>query len=239
MHLDLFKSTENQYDKELKKYLHNILGCKPGNIELYKTACIHRSSSQKDNIGGKTNNERLEYLGDAVLDTIIAEFLFNKYPTASEGMLTELRSKLVCRERLNALSKKMGLNDFVVIDSHIHAKCANGDAFEALIGALFLDKGYPKTKEIILKKIYLVHLDIESISLEDNNFKSKIISWGQKNHRAVEFQNEFVKTQGRKKLYRVSILIDGKEYTSAESYIIKKGEQEVAEKAWNMMLKDF
>lgn len=233
------RSQEDLHDKLLKKYLRNVLGIRPGNMELYRTACIHRSSSHKDLIGGRINNERLEYLGDAVLSTIIAEFLYNKYPTITEGALTEFRSRLVNRDRLNALSQKIGLSELVIMNSHTHAKSANGDAFEALTGALFLDKGYNKTKKILLKKIFLVHLDIETITLEENNFKSKLLSWGQKNHRHIEFKHRVIKNNRSKRLYEVLLYIDDKECGSAQCYALKNGEQEVSEKAWNNMLKDF
>jgi ribonuclease-3 len=232
-------SAEELHDKQLKQYLRNVLGFRPGNMELYRMACIHRSSSHKDVIGGRINNERLEYLGDAVLSTVVAEFLYNKYPTAPEGMLTELRSKLVNRERLNGLSQKIGLSQLVVMNSHVHAKSANGDAFEALVGAIFLDKGYNKTKKILLKKIFLVHLDIESISLEENNFKSKLLSWGQKYHRQIEFRHKVINEHSAKRLYEITIFIDDQEQGTVQSFAIKKGEQEAAEKVWNNMLKDF
>ena len=128
-------------DKSISDFLKNVLNFRPGDIEIYKVAFIHRSASTKDPICGTLNNERLEYLGDAVLGSIVAEYLFKRFPTHREGDLTQMRSNIVCRDRLNALSRTIALTQFLSYDNNNCPKCAPGDAFEALVSAIFLDKG--------------------------------------------------------------------------------------------------
>jgi len=230
--LALFKKNNRPTSEvTLTDFLQNILGVKPKNIELYKMALVHRSASSTNPVLGTLNNERLEYLGDAMLSAIVADFLFKKFPLHPEGPLTEMRSKLVCRDRLNALSRKMGLNLFINMESGIGAKSVDGDAFEALIGALYLDKGYEKTKKIILKKILLTHLDINAILLEDKNFKGKLLNWGQKNNKIVKFENQMFFDDANKKLHRSSVYIDGVNCGEGIDFTIKKAEQTASSKA--------
>ena len=177
------------------------------------------------------NNERLEYLGDAVLDTVVAEYLFKKFPFKREGELTEMRSKLVKREQLGQLARRMHLTDLIEILPTAHAKCAGGDAFEALIGALFLDKGYEKTKKIVIQRIFTDFMDIETVLNEESNFKSKILNWAQHHHRKVEFQHDIAEQDRRQRLYRVQLLIDGKVFAEGLEYTVKKAEQIAAERA--------
>jgi ribonuclease-3 len=228
----------NKSDKEIKKYLKNIFGLNPKNINIYKIAFIHRSSSVKDVVYGTLNNERLEYLGDAILSAIVADFLFKKFPFFAEGPLTQLRSKIVCRDRLNYLSHKIGLNKLMLINGKIHAKCANGDAFEALIGAMYLDQGYAKTKKIILQKIILTHLDIESIVEEERNYKSKILSWSQKVHKKVEFSHHRLNGVPHNRQFKANLHIDGKLMGEGIDYTVKKAEQFAAEKAWEKIISE-
>ncbi|MDZ7742533.1 MAG: ribonuclease III domain-containing protein [Bacteroidota bacterium] len=135
--------------------------------------------------GVRLSNERLEYLGDAVLSSAIADYLFKKFPYKDEGFLTEMRSKIVNRAQLNKLSKKLGLDRFLESenDSKNLCKSINGDAFEALIGAMYLDRGYNFTRRIIIKRIINLHLDIDEIEKLENNYKSKLIEWSQKEKR--------------------------------------------------------
>ena len=217
--------------KEIAKFLRNVIGIRPGNLEIYLTALTHRSASSNVMEGHNLNNERLEYLGDAVLDAIMAEFLFKKYPLKFEGELTEMRSKLVSRERLGQLSRKMHLNELITINPNAHAKSAGGDAFEALVGALFLDKGYEKTKQIVLKKIFENNYNLDEIVKEDVNFKSKIINWAQHNHKKVVFDHEVVEQRRNSRLYRVKLTLDGKPCAEGLEYTIKKAEQIAAQRA--------
>ena len=154
----LVKRGIKKEDKELLKFLRNILGCRPKNISIYKLSLVHKSCSLKDSKGNKLNNERLEYLGDTVLSTIVGEFLFKKYPLKGEGFLTEMRSKIVSRASLNKLSVKIGLSNLIEYNRAMHCSnysSVNGDAFEALVGAIYLDRGYNFAYKILTKKIRL------------------------------------------------------------------------------------
>ncbi len=164
----------------------------PNSISLYETAIIHKSASLTDSKGHSINNERLEYLGDAVLGSVIAEHLFKKYPIQNEGFLTQMRSKIVNGEKLAALAEQIGLVPLIktqAIGEHT-LKHISGDAFEALIGAIYIDKGYGKTKRFILKNILVRHIDLEILEKTENNYKSKLIEWGQKYKKDVCFYTD-------------------------------------------------
>lgn len=195
------------------------------------TALIHRSASESTGDGHSLNNERLEYLGDAVLDAVVAEYLFKRFPFKREGELTEMRSKLVKREQLGTLARRMHLTDLVEILPSAHAKSAGGDAFEALIGALFLDKGYEKTKKIVLYRIFADYMDMESVLTEESNFKSKILNWAQRNHKNVEFRHKVAEQTRNARLYLAELLIDGEPFSEGLEYTVKKAEQIAAERA--------
>lgn len=225
------KTSEPSREQQVAKYLRSVLHIRPNNISLYMTALIHRSASESMGDGHSLNNERLEYLGDAVLDAVVAEYLFKKFPFKREGELTEMRSKLVKREQLGTLSRRMHLNELIEILPSAHAKCAGGDAFEALIGALFLDKGYEKTKKVVLYRIFADFMDMEAVLSEESNFKSKILNWAQHQHRKVEFQHDIAEQDRRHRLYRVQLLIDGKVFAEGLEYTVKKAEQIAAERA--------
>jgi len=224
-------------NKELIMFLRYVLGCKPKNIFLYKQSLIHRSSSHFDLRGNKINNERLEYLGDTVLNTIVGDYLFKKYPYHGEGFLTEMRSKIVSRASLNKLSLKIGLNKQIEYSKDSNGKFVSmdGDAFEALVGALYLDHGYNKTYKIITQKILNIHLDIDSLETAGWNYKSKIIDWGQKNRQKVSFEViDTIYVHGRKQ-YKVQVLINGEPKESAVEFSIKAADQLAAEKTYKKM----
>ena len=225
------KTSESSREQQVSKYLQSVLRIKTKNVSLYMTALIHRSASESMGDGHSLNNERLEYLGDAVLGTIVAEYLFKKFPYKREGELTEMRSKLVKREQLGTLSRRMHLNELIEILPSAHAKCAGGDAFEALIGALFLDKGYEKTKEVVIHRIFADFVDMEAVLTEESNFKSKILNWAQHNHKKVEFRHDVAEQDRRRRLYHVQLLIDGKVFAEGLEYTVKKAEQIAAERA--------
>ncbi len=213
---------------QIKSFIKNVFGFTPRHLDIYKMALVHRSLSRNDAIGGKLNNERLEYLGDAVLGAITADFLFRKYPLFPEGKLTEMRSKIVCRANLNALSRKIGLDKQVIIDSHVHAKSVNGDAFEAVMGAIYLDLGYERTKKVFIQRILMTQLDLESLFAEEKNFKSKVLSWAQKRHKQLTFGHEEIDNHPNK-LYKAFLLIDGKRQSEGLGYTIKQAEQAASE----------
>ncbi len=214
--------------RQITSFIKNVFGFRPKHIDIYKMALIHRSSSVNDGVAGRLNNERLEYLGDAVLDLVTADFLFRKFPLAPEGQLTEMRSKIVCRENLNALSRRIGLDKLVSIDAHVHAKSVNGDAFEAVMGAIYLDLGYEKTKEVFIQRILMTQLDLETLLASEKNFKSKVLAWTQKRHLSVSYLHE---EQGdkNKKLYKAILHVDGQPVAEGLGYTVKQAEQAAAE----------
>ena len=157
----------------LAQYIKNVFGFRVNNIALYEQAFIHRTAVKSEE-QERESNERLEYLGDAVLSAIIAEFLYKKYPVANEGFLTDMRSRLVSREQLNKLGRKIGLDKFIVKNESIHNLSASlyGNTFEALVGAIFIDKGYEKTRKALLNRILGNCIDLNVIEKEDNNYKA-------------------------------------------------------------------
>jgi ribonuclease III len=174
-------SAEFSSDKVLKQAIKSILGYKPGNIYLYHLAFLHKSATLETFNGIKVNNERLEFLGDAILDAVTADYLFRTFPAKDEGFLTEMRSKIVSRATLNKLSQKMGIDHLIQLDGSLSGtlRSFKGDAFEALIGAMYLDKGYDFTRKIILERIIRYYFNIDELVNQEVNFKSRIIEWAQ------------------------------------------------------------
>jgi ribonuclease-3 len=224
-------------DRELRKAIKNVFGFYPGNIFLYKQAFRHKSASITHKSGLKINNERQEYLGDAILSSVVAHYLFKRFPGKDEGFLTEMRSKIVSRSSLNKLAYKMGLMQFIKIsaaDTHL-MKSAGGNAFEAFIGALYLDKGYQFTRKIIIKRILNQHFDLEELMNTEISYKSKVIEWAQKEKINVQFsviEEQNVKGQ---KQFHVALTVDEKPMAKAFDYSIKGAENLAAEKAWNQL----
>ena len=229
----------NKAEKDLARYINNVFGFYPHNISLYQLAFTHKSVSTRKLNGIIINNERLEYLGDAVLSSIVAQYLFKKFPTKQEGFLTEMRSKIVSRASLNKLSMKLGFDNMVMYaknhDKHSGFRSIGGNAFEAFTGALFLDRGYNFTYKIIVDHIILMHLDIDDLEKNDVNYKSKLLEWSQKEKHHVEFKHVGTKGDGFDRLYVIQVLVDDKEYGKAVDYSIKGAEQLAAEKTWHQM----
>lgn len=225
-------------DKVLSRYIKNVFGFYPGNIFLYKLSFRHKSLAKEIFEGNKISNERLEYLGDAVLGSIVADFMFRKFPYKDEGFLTEMRSKVVNRSHLNKLARKLGLDKFIVSDNDSKNLCKsiNGDTFEAFIGAMYLDKGYNLTRKIVIERIIKVHLDIDDLEKQENNFKSKLIEWAQKEKKEIDFNVIDEIGEGYKKQYKVGIMIDNKQIATAYDFSIKGSEKIASEKAYNILL---
>jgi len=221
----------NASDKVIIKFLKNILGIRPKNLNIYKMAFTHASLTSKSVVGNAFNNERLEYLGDAVLNAVVADYLFKKFPLHLEGPLSEMRSKIVCREHLNKLSRKMGLTELIRIEPHCHPLSFHGDAFEALIGAIYLDKGYKRTKNIIVNKLFLNFVNLDSVLEGEHNYKSKIINWAQKRNFKIRFENQAIDNPKGRKLFTSQCFLNDKCIAEAEDYKIKKADQLAAEKA--------
>lgn len=208
-----------------------ITGLRPGNLELYHMASRHTSAAKEDNT---ESNERLEYLGDAVLSAVVAELLFKKYPFKTEGFLTEIRSRLVNRETLNKLGIKIGLDKIVVYHnsrSPFSHKSLYGDALEALIGAVYLDHGFHKCRKFILDRLIIPHLDLETVASSHKNFKSLLIEWAQKESKDIKFAitNEITNKSYRE--FTAEVIIDEESISSGKGLSKKKAEQAAAEKA--------
>ncbi|MFN8240645.1 MAG: ribonuclease III [Bacteroidales bacterium] len=218
--------------------MKKILGFKPGDIRLYEAAFIHRSASFTLPDGEKVNNERLEFLGDAVLDTILSGFLFERYPDATEGFMTKIRSRIVNRDVLNQLAISMGINKILISNispSHT-TKHLYGDALEALIGAAFLDKGFRKTRKFFIRRVLEKYLDLRTIIKTDNDFKSLVFEWVQKNKAILTFTyNEEYDPDLKKSLFSTVLYIDREEYGRGQGSSKKEAEQEASAKAWEKL----
>lgn len=214
------------------QYIKNILGFTPKDVDLYEQALSHRSVIMESHFKKiKSNNERLEYLGDAVLSAIIADFLYKKYPRANEGFLTSLRSKLVSRDHLNKLSQKIGLDVFIKKDNVnlSLSRSINGDVFEAFVGAIYLDKGYRFTRDVIIKRIIGVFIDVEDLERKDTNYKGRLLTWSQKNRRTLKYKvSQELRTNSRQKQYIMHLYIDDKFVSEGCDFNIKGAEQQAA-----------
>ena len=222
------------HDKPLYQAIKNIFGFYPRNIFLYRLAFLHKSAGEETVRGNRINNERLEFLGDAILDAIIADYLFKTFPTKDEGFLTEMRSKIVSRVQLNKLSQKLGLEKLIRLDSNSSNiyRSFQGDAFEALIGAMYLDMGYNFTRFIILERIIKHYFNINELVNQELNFKSRMIEWAQKGKKQLIFSVVDETGTGYKKQYIIEILVDNLPLSRGQDFSIKGAEQSAAEKAW-------
>jgi len=223
-------------NKVFIKKLKNILGFVPGNTILYQMAFRHRSVAKVLKNGSRSSNERLEFLGDAILGSVVAELLFKNYPYKEEGFLTEMRSKIVNRANLNQLARKMGFDQLIVFDQktvNVQTKHHSmlGDAFEALIGAIYLDKGYNFTKDFLLKRIIKPYVDIHTLELTETNFKSKLIEWCQRHGKDVIFEMVQNSEGDSPKLFTISAVIEGESVGVGRDYNKKNAEKLAAEKA--------
>ena len=228
--------------KEFSTRLKKILGFKPGNLKLYEVAFIHRSATFLLPGGNKVNNERLEYLGDAVLDAILSDYLFEKFPDATEGFMTKIRSRIVNRDILNQLALSMGINDILIsnISAFQPTKNLYGDALEALIGAVFLDKGFRKTKRLFIKNVFNKYLDLETIISTDTDYKSLVFEWVQKHKSNLMFTyNEEYDFDHKKSVFSTILFIDRQELGEGHGSSKKEAEQEAASKAWKKLKDNF
>jgi ribonuclease III len=224
--------------REFRSRLKKILGFNPGNLELYEIAFIHRSATFTLPNGKKVNNERLEYLGDAVLDAILSDYLFEKFPEANEGFLTKIRSRIVNRDVLNQLAISMGINNILLsrVNSTQLTRNLYGDAFEALIGSVFLDKGFRKTKNVFIKNVLNKYLDLNEIVKTDTDYKSMVFEWVQKNKSNLIFTyNEEYDFVMKKSVFSTILFIDKQEFGEGHGSSKKEAEQEAANQAWKKL----
>jgi ribonuclease III len=219
------KSTAN---KTVADYLQSTFGYKPKNTTLYEQSFRHSSASQKLKGGLKDSNERLEFLGDSVLDSIVAHYLYDKYKHLPEGELTKMKSKVVRRENLNMLGYDLGLDRMLKLNlgrQEMHDSIV-GNALEALIGAIYLDKGYDFTLKIVLDILKKHGLD--TTILDDVDYKSKLHEWGQKHRKPLEFQILEHRNEGGSSFYRIQLLIDGEPMGEGDGHSKKVAEQKCA-----------
>jgi len=213
-----------------RRQLRNVLGFVPGKAVLYKTALTHRSVKE----GSDQNNERLEYLGDAVLSAIIADFLFKKYPYKEEGFLTEMRSKMVNRNQLNEIAIKMGLKKisyFNKFDSSLKMSQIFGNTLEAVVGAIYLDKGYEKSKQWVMERIIQPYLFMDDLENMEINHKNKLYGWANKNGKNLEFETVDERIEGGRRLFTVGAVVDGELIAQGRAYNKKDASQIAAQLA--------
>lgn len=223
----LFNSVKKtSFDKQVE----NILGLKPTNIALYTAALSHRSVKESPD----ENNERLEYLGDAVLSGIVADYLFKRYPYKGEGFLTEMRSKMVNRQQLNDIAVKMGLKKITLynkIDNSLRNSQIFGNTLEAIVGAVYLDKGYKKTQQWVLKQVVIPHMFVDDLESIDINLKNKLIGWAAKNGKVLAFDLVEEKLNNGRRTFIMNTVLDGEIISEGKGYNKKDASQVAAQLA--------
>lgn len=226
-------------EKKLGLKLKNILGFYPRNIYLYHLALRHKSAALEIATGKKISNERLEYLGDAILGAVIADYLFHKYPFKDEGYLTQMRSKFVSRAHLNKLSHKLGIDELIKTenDSGNVYRSMGGDAFEALMGAIYVDKGYNFTRRTIIERIIKLHIDSDELENQESNYKSKLIEYVQKEKKTLEFRVVDEVGKGYLKQYIVEVFLNDVSTGKGLGHSIKEAEQAASEIAFAKLAK--
>lgn len=223
--MKLFNSIKKEDQKIIKAILF-LFGFEPVNINLYKLALLHKSKNKNE------SNERLEYLGDAVLNLIVAEYLFKKYPFKDEGFLTKIRSKIVSRESLNNLGRKVGLKELINFKNvNEYSKNYNsiyGDALEAIIGAVYLDVGFEYCQEYIVKNIIIPYYDFEDLVNKTHNFKSKILEWSQKEKKLIKFSTKKIILKNNSSQFESILIIENKEISKGFGSNKKSAEKDAS-----------
>lgn len=227
-------------NRKLAVYLVNILGFMPTHIKLYEMAFIHKSASLVLPDGTIVNNERLEYLGDAILDAIVADYLFKHYPDKDEGFLTKMRSKMVKRKHLNLLALRLGIDKIMVsqtnpvnVSKHLY-----GNAFEALVGAIYLDKGYHRTSQFI-SHIIKRYVNLERLLKTDSDYKSQLIEWAQKHKQEIVFESrEEIKANTHLPLFITHVKLDGAIVGRGVGNSKKDSEQKAAKTGLEHLVKE-
>jgi ribonuclease III len=221
-------------DKQLSAQLEHILGFKPKHLPYYQLALVHRS--KLDELA--RNNERLEYLGDAFLGAIVGEYLFKKYPTQSEGFLTEMRSRIVRRETLNNVASRMGLQKMVQYNKHdrgFERSHIFGNALEALVGAVYLDQGYSRTRTFIIKQLLQQYVDIELMAATDTNYKNQLLNWAQTTRQNLSFEVMENKSDSNRRMFTVGIMLNEHLFCEGTAFNKKDAGQVAARKALELI----
>lgn len=222
-------------DKEFTHRLWQLIGFVPARLAIFKLAFSHKSTSSEKGYAIQ-NNERLEYLGDAVLGTIVAEYLFKKYPNSDEGFLTKMRSKIVKRKSLNQIGDKMGLD--VLLSEYNNTRLSRsmlGNAVEALVGAVYLERGYVGTKRFVVRKILRNYVNVHELETIDDNYKSQLLEWCQKNGQKVDYKLLARYKFEKRDRFKVAVMVNGKKVATADDFNKKSAEQTASEKAMHTM----
>jgi len=227
--VDIFKQLfPKQSGGSFKKHLKNVLGFSPGNVSLYKAALTHRSVRESSD----QNNERLEYLGDAILSALVADYLFKRYPYKEEGFLTEMRSKMVNRQQLNEIALRMGLKKITMYnksDSSLKISQIFGNTLEALVGAIYLDKGYKKTSKWVGERIILPHMFMEDLEILEINHKNKLYGWANKNGKNLEFETINENIENGRRLFTIAAVVEGEVIAEGKAFNKKDASQIAAQ----------
>jgi ribonuclease-3 len=230
------KIVKSQSDEEKELYfeLKNLLNFSPKKINKYKKAFTHRSVQMTDSKGNPINYERLEFLGDSILGSVIASYLYKKVPTGSEGYLTQMRSKIVSREHLNELGKDLDLIRFVNsnIDQNTVGDNIHGNIFEALVGAIYLDRGYNYAQKFIYENVILPYVDIEKLEGKITSYKGLIIEWCQKQKKKYKFETYEDSGNESIKHFSVKVSIDGEQVAKGRATSKKKAEEQASKRVY-------
>ena len=222
-------------DKLLARRLRGLIGFTPANLPIFKLAFSHKSSPS-DKAYAIQNNERLEYLGDAVLGTIVAEYLFKKYPNSNEGFLTKMRSKIVKRKSLNKIGDKMGLD--VLLSEYNQTRLSRsmlGNAVEALVGAIYLECGYHHTRRFVIRKVLRNYVNVHELESYDDNYKSQLLEWCQKNGQTVSYKLMARYKFEKRDRFKVAVMVNGQKLATADDFNKKSAEQTASEKAMHAL----
>jgi len=220
-------------DRKFSGTLKSLLGFYPRNISLYRMAFRHKSATQNSPDDINESNERLEFLGDAILGTIVAEHLFSTFPYEDEGFLTKLRSKVVSRQHLNSIARKMGIPQMMNMNTiNFAGSSIYGNAFEALVGSVYLDQGYKKTKKFILDRFFGLYVDLHELETVETDFKSRLTEWSQKEKQELEFRVIQDPQHSQDRGFHIGVFVGKALMAQASHNSKKRAEQMAAEKAW-------
>lgn len=229
----------NEKKKKLYFSLKSILGFSPVNLSFYELSFIHKSASQTVSNGKQVNNERLEFLGDAILDAVISDYLYDKFPAENEGFLTQMRSKIVNGPNLSQISRSLGLNRFVTanIEDKDQSTRILEDAFEAFIGAIYMDRGYRACAVFIFKLVHYNYINIEYLRSSEQNYKSQLIEWGQKHKKEINFETDSFNNKGKEEFISY-VYVDQDKYASGKGISKKEAEQNAAKNTMHKLPKN-
>ena len=224
-------------DKQFRQAVMTVTGHEPGNLKLYQLAFTHSSAvrAQGQPPARHQSNERLEFLGDAILGAVVAEYLFRKFPYEQEGFLTETRSRIVNRESLNAMALKLGLDKLMQLDAAqarvARSRSVNGNALEALVGAVYLDLGYKAARRFVLNRLVKSFVDVHSLTTTTSNFKSKLVEWAQRQGKVLRYDISGEARPGGVMEFTATVLLDEEIVATGMGLSKKQAEQLAAERA--------